>query len=209
MDVPARPPKPTEIRPQRPLAEQVLQTRSPDTAGPRAQPSFRSTFLESRTAAELQALLENPEMVDQIYFAEHPQPKEQAQHLAKLESKQQQLRIDDERIRTRVVELKLEVENALIETKELEREWENTELTMYSSLKPYTSTALHSRLQAATGEAEATTESLLSSFLEVVSKAEGDEVHDFVKEYRNARKLYHLRREHLARWNDGRVGGFR
>lgn len=209
MDLPALPPKPTEIRSQQHPPNQVQKPTGITTPSSNVHEQFKSSFLESRTASELQALLDNPDMIKQIYLAEHPQQRTHVDHLMALEAEQKKLITEDDRMRSRVVELKLEVENELIETKELEREWEDTELAMYSALKPYTSSALFSRLQAQTSEAEAITDSLLSSFLEGASKAEGEEIHDFVKEYRSARKTYHIRREHLARWRDGRVGGFR
>jgi hypothetical protein len=58
-------------------------------------------------------------------------------------------------------------------------------------------------------ELEALCEALEESFVEGEGKASEREVAEFVKRCREGRKLLGLRRERKARFEEGRVGGWR
>ncbi|KAK9378824.1 uncharacterized protein V2V93DRAFT_375141 [Kockiozyma suomiensis] len=75
---------------------------------------------------------------------------------------------------------------------------------MYSALQPYAASSLKARLAAATSEAEQVSEALAGSFLD--TNARGD-VGQFVREYRQVRRIFHLRKERMERWKEERVGG--
>ncbi|CCG84251.1 protein of unknown function [Taphrina deformans PYCC 5710] len=208
MASPARPPKPGGIqhtsRPSDvvPLSPKPLPTSS-------VVPEVDDAFFQGRSLSELNAILENPQLLEAIYWAKHPLPIQYTQVLAEIEDEQQKLRIDLEKLSPEVLEKKFEAENSLIKTKHLQDEWEAVERSMYSALKPYTSDALYTRLQAAVSDSEKLSDSLVSSFLDAGPSPLNDDIHDFIKEYRQTRKIHHLRSERLARWKDGRVGGFR
>ncbi len=103
-------------------------------------------------------------------------------------------------------QLRQRCDQQLKSTRELEVRWRDKEQEMYSALRPFSSPRLLSRLQQATGEQEAVSEALLKSFL---AEPAGRDVADFIREYQEARTLYHLRRERSERWQEGRVGGWR
>jgi len=60
-------------------------------------------------------------------------------------------------------------------------------------------------LENAVEEAENTSEALAQSFL----SGQSDDVAGSMREYRDLRKAYHMRREAKARWDEGRVRGWR
>jgi hypothetical protein len=62
------------------------------------------------------------------------------------------------------------------------------------------------QLQNAVHSSEQISDALLSSFLERSSSG-GLDVGEFVKQYRDSRKVYHVRRENLERLHQGKVNG--
>jgi ESCRT-I complex subunit VPS37 len=89
----------------------------------------------------------------------------------------------------------------------LEREWVQIEGEMYRTIQPFSLPALQSRLEYAANEAESLSEILAASFLEGASSINGDgeNVTEFIRNYRRERKMYHLRKERLERWKEERV----
>ena len=92
---------------------------------------------------------------------------------------------------------------------------------MDTALEPWSPKALHARLVSGIMEQEGLCRALEESFLEGMGSGEGGnvgfgdgkagerEVADWVKRYREARKTLGLRRERRARFEEGRVGGWR
>lgn len=166
-------------------------------------------ILADRSEEELQSLLDDPDLLTALYEAKHPLPQKHLQVLQDMERQHEQVLARIQSLRPSVFEQRQKVENSLIQTKRVERDWEQTELQMYASLKPYSSQALFSNLQAAVSDSEKISETVAASFLETGSTAQNEGVQDFIKDYKTVRKTFHLRDERLARWKDGRVGGFR
>lgn len=210
MNGPARPPKPGAIQCRPRSIDHTLDTEQHHA--PLSDSDCCNSLTDSLrtlTEVELQELLGKPALLDALYYAQHHLPGERAQTLARLEQELEQTRTAISSLRQQVVEKRIEVENSIIETKELEKEWESAELSMYASLKAFSSSTLFARLKAVTTEAEKTSDTLETSFLEGSPLDQNDGIQGFIKEYRSARKSHHLRNEKLARWKDGRVGGFR
>ncbi len=80
---------------------------------------------------------------------------------------------------------------------------------MDNALSAFSPKSLYQRLAQAVQEQEQVCQALEDSFLEGEGRAAEREVADFVKRYREARKLVVLRRERKERWDEGRVGGWR
>ncbi|KAH6845171.1 hypothetical protein B0I37DRAFT_447097 [Chaetomium sp. MPI-CAGE-AT-0009] len=116
----------------------------------------------------------------------------------------------------------------LLSTHALERQWRARQRDMDDALARFAPASLYQRLAAGVGEQEAVCGALEESFLEgggvvegVVRKGRGRggwgggflaterEVAEWVRRYREAKKLYYLRRERRERWDEGRVGGWR
>lgn len=209
MSGPARPPKPEAIQSTTYITGEEVKAQRQVPSRESDPPEFDLDFLKDLSVQDLHALLADSALLDAIYESQHPQAGQLAQIVSKQEREEKDARDRVTALRQEAFEKKLECEQSLIETKELEKEWEEVERNMYASLKPFSSSALFSELKSATTESEKLSESLEASFINQNSANQNEGVQDFIKEYRSARKLYHLRNERLARWKEGRVGGFR
>ena len=68
---------------------------------------------------------------------------------------------------------------------------------------------MHARLVAGITEQEALSRAMEESFVEGEGRATEREVGEFVKKFRETRKVVALRMERRARFEEGRVGGWR
>ncbi|KAI0025447.1 hypothetical protein F4780DRAFT_330637 [Xylariomycetidae sp. FL0641] len=100
----------------------------------------------------------------------------------------------------------------------LERQWRQKEADMDAALAPFAPAGLYQQLGAALAEQEAVCAALEESFLDGGGGGGGAadgglaterEVLDWVRRYREAKKLLYLRQERRERWNERRVGGWR
>ena len=112
------------------------------------------------------------------------------------------------------LESQLDVQRAatqsqLLSLHALERQWRQKQAEMDTALAPFSPKSLYQRLAQAVQEQEQVCQALEESFLEGDGRAGEREVADFVKRYREGRKLMLLRRERKERWDEGRVGGWR
>lgn len=103
----------------------------------------------------------------------------------------------------------------LLSTHALERQWRQKQAEMDHALSPFAPAALYHRLTQALQEQEMVCLAMEESFLEGGGTAAADalaterETIEWVRRYREARKLYYLRQERKERWNERRVGGWR
>lgn len=110
----------------------------------------------------------------------------------------------------------------LLSTHALERQWRAKQAEMDEALAPFAPASLYARLTAGLAEQAAVCAALEESFLDSSGgggggddAAHGDgvaserEVLDWVRRYRDNRKLFYLRQERKERWNERRVGGWR
>jgi hypothetical protein len=81
---------------------------------------------------------------------------------------------------------------------------------MDRALAPFSPSSLYQRLSAGVQEQEMVCRALEESFLEgdggVATEREANE---WVRRYRESKKVYYSRREQKERWDEGRVGGWR
>ena len=80
---------------------------------------------------------------------------------------------------------------------------------MDDALAPYGAKALYQRLGASVGEQEAVCAALEESFMEGEGRAGERDVGEFLKRWREGRRVGVLRGERKERWDEGRVGGWR
>ncbi|KAI1467456.1 uncharacterized protein F4812DRAFT_459562 [Daldinia caldariorum] len=109
----------------------------------------------------------------------------------------------------------------LLSTHALERQWRQKQAEMDAALAPFSPAALYARLGQSLAEQEAVCRALEESFLdgdargssggeeEGAGLASERETLDWVRRYRDAKKLLYLRHERRERWNEHRVGGWR
>jgi hypothetical protein len=106
-------------------------------------------------------------------------------------------------------------QSRLLSLRALERQWRTKQAEQDKALRDFSAPALYQRLSAAVSEQEQLCRGLEESFLD----GEGDtgrggnaserEVADFVRRYKEARRIAYLRRERKERWDEGRIGGWR
>lgn len=123
-------------------------------------------------------------------------------------------------LEARVTQQRSTTQAQLLATHALERQWRAKQSAMDHALAPFAPASLYQRLAQSVLEQEAVCKALEESFLEGEpgsGSGNGDEsgvatekeVMDWVKRYREAKKLYYLRQERKERWDEGRVGGWR
>ncbi|TGJ83108.1 hypothetical protein E0Z10_g5665 [Xylaria hypoxylon] len=133
-----------------------------------------------------------------------------AQHLTELE--------------TRLSHQRASTQAQLLSAHALDRQWRSKQADMDTALAPFAPTALYTRLSQGLQEQEMLCVAMEESFLEGegtqgVGNNGGDDARDglateretldWVRRYREARRLYYLRQERKERWNERRVGGWR
>lgn len=102
-----------------------------------------------------------------------------------------------------------DVASHLVQLKALERQWHLKQSAMDDALAPFGPKALHSRLVSGIAEQEGVLRAMEESFLEEDGRASEREMAEFVKRWRDARKVLVLRKERRRRFEEGRVGGWR
>ena len=124
---------------------------------------------------------------------------ELARHLTELEA--------------RVLHQRAATQAQLLTAHALERQWRAKQTEMDVALAPFAPASLYQRLAQGVAEQEGVCAALEESFLEAADGAHGvateREATDWVRRYREAKKLYYLRQERKERWDEGRVGGWR
>lgn len=134
-----------------------------------------------------------------------------AQHLTELE--------------TRLTHQRASTQAQLLSAHALERQWRAKQADMDTALAPFAPNALYARLTQSLQEQEMLCAALEESFLEGEGTQRGGgsngsdelggglaterETLDWVRRYREARRLCYLRQERKERWNERRVGGWR
>jgi hypothetical protein len=92
----------------------------------------------------------------------------------------------------------------------LERQWRQKQAEMDRALSPFSPSSLYQRLASSVQEQEGVCAALEESFLEGDGEMASErEVQEWVRRYREAKKLYYERRERKERWDEGRLGGWR
>ena len=113
-------------------------------------------------------------------------------------------------LEARLVHLRSSTQAQLLSTHALERQWKQKQSEMDRALAPFAPSSLYQRLSQGMQEQEMVCRALEESFLEgdggVVMERE---VVEWVRRYREAKKVYYSRRERKERWDEGRVGGWR
>jgi hypothetical protein len=133
-----------------------------------------------------------------------------AQHLTELE--------------TRLAHQRASTQAQLLSAHALDRQWRSKQADMDTALAPFAPASLYTRLTQALQEQEMLCAAMEESFLEgegtrgggssggdgiAENLASERETLDWVRRYREARRLYYLRQERKERWNERRVGGWR
>ncbi|KXX75430.1 Vacuolar protein sorting-associated protein 37C [Madurella mycetomatis] len=172
-------------------------------------------FLQDKSKQDLADMLSDPALLSALTHAPqtiHPSLRQshdvlQASLADNMERAAQLLDLE-----ARLVHQRSAAQAQLLATHALERQWRAKQADMDHALAPFAPASLYQRLGQGVLEQEGVCHALEESFLE----GEGDgalaterEVGEWVRRYREAKKLYYLRQERKERWDEGRVGGWR
>ncbi|CAK7269211.1 hypothetical protein SEPCBS119000_003454 [Sporothrix epigloea] len=115
-------------------------------------------------------------------------------------------------LETRLAHQRGTTQAQLLGTHALERSWRAKQADMDAVLAPFAPASLYQQLATGVSEQEQVCQALEESFLDGDSEgapATEREVSEWVRRYRDARKVHYLRQERRERWDEGRVGGWR
>ncbi|KAI1339560.1 hypothetical protein F5Y15DRAFT_76653 [Xylariaceae sp. FL0016] len=113
---------------------------------------------------------------------------------------------------TQLAGLRATTQAQLLSAHALERQWRAKQGEMDGALGPFAPGSLYARLNQSLSEQEMVCTALEESFLDgggEEGRASEREVLDWVRRYRESRKVFYLRQERKERWNERRVGGWR
>ncbi|KAK4044587.1 hypothetical protein C8A01DRAFT_42767 [Parachaetomium inaequale] len=196
-----------------PAAAEQHGFRPHDVADPGDQ--WLPKFLEDKSKQDLADILSDPALLSALTHS--PQtihPSLGASHdslqAALAENMERAAQLLD--LEARLAHQRSAAQAQVLSTHALERQWRAKQADMDHALAPFAPASLYQRLAQGVAEQEGVCYALEESFLE----GEGDgalaterEVGDWVRRYREAKKLYYLRQERKERWDQGRVGGWR
>ncbi|KAF7860864.1 hypothetical protein EAF04_008382 [Stromatinia cepivora] len=112
-------------------------------------------------------------------------------------------------LESRLDHLRSSTQAQLLSTHALERQWKQKQSEMDRTLAPFSPSSLYQRLGQGVQEQELICRAMEESFLEGDGVATEREAIDWVRKYRESKKVYYSRRERKERWDEGRVGGWR
>ncbi|KAJ9157693.1 Vacuolar protein sorting-associated protein 37C [Pleurostoma richardsiae] len=177
-------------------------------------------FLQDKSKQDLADILSNPTLLNALTHAPgtiHPS-------LAASHAALQSALSENVELATRLLELEARLgrqreaaQAQLLSAHALERQWRAKQAEMDHALAPSAPASLYQRLAQGVQEQEAVCHALEESFLEGAGGGEAGggglaterETLEWVRRYREAKKLYYLRQERKERWDEGRVGGWR
>ncbi|KZV73796.1 hypothetical protein PENSPDRAFT_648561 [Peniophora sp. CONT] len=165
--------------------------------------------LSHLTREDLEDLLVDPAYFDAI-FHELPQVKELLQAQSELASANESIAKHNLSMQDDLFRLRGETQATYNEAKALEARWAELQREQKELYQRYTPQFLLLRLRHATTAQDDLSEALASSFVRPLAEGSGarlgsKEVDDFVREFRDARKVYHKREMWGDRWNAGDV----
>ncbi|KAL4879479.1 hypothetical protein BJY04DRAFT_220073 [Aspergillus karnatakaensis] len=176
-----------------------------------AAPSWSSTNTKARTT-DLQTILQTPSLISAL-SATHPSHSAHQESLQKLLDYNKDLATHLLDLQSQLTTLRTSTESLLLQNQSLEVSWRKKQTEMDAALAPWSPKALYQRLSAGIAEQEAVCAAVEESFLEEEhldhGKASEKEVAEWVRRVRGEGAKLAGRREAKARWDEGRVGGWR
>ncbi|EFX01211.1 hypothetical protein CMQ_6153 [Grosmannia clavigera kw1407] len=208
------------------LPEAVMQAQIaalPDTPDPGE--NWLPKILQDKSKQDLADILASPGLLDALTHStvtSHPSLAASHATLAAALDENMQLAAHLQELEARLAHQRAATQAQLMGAHALERSWRSKQADMDAALAPFAPASLYQRLAAGVAEQEQVCQALEESFLDGGSggdpsalgghdgaPASEREAADWVRRYREARKLYYLRQERRERWDEGRVGGWR
>ncbi|KAL3435208.1 hypothetical protein BDV09DRAFT_204190 [Aspergillus tetrazonus] len=188
-------------------------TVNPTANGPRP-PAIDEGWLpegiKEKSTIDLQTILETPPLISAL-SATHPSHHSHQEMLQTLLKYNQDLANHLLDLQSQLTSLRSSTETLLLQHQSLEVSWRKKQGEMDAALAPWSPKALYQRLSAGIAEQEAVCFAVEESFLEGEhhGKASEKEVADWVRRVRAEGAKLAGRMEAKARWDEGRVGGWR
>ncbi|KAI1489370.1 hypothetical protein F5X96DRAFT_14077 [Biscogniauxia mediterranea] len=193
-------------------------------------------ILEDKSKQDLAEILGDPALLSALTYgtaAAHPSLAQTQDTLQAALQENVELAGHLSELEARLTHQRAAAQAQLLSTHALERQWRQKQSEMDDALAPFAPAALYGRLTRGLQEQEMMCQALEESFLDGGGGATagaddgagsgnnngaggGDggvaterETLEWVRRYREARKLFYLRQERKERWNERRVGGWR
>ncbi|KAK5946413.1 hypothetical protein PMZ80_000556 [Knufia obscura] len=190
-------------------------------------PTLPQTFdlpdsITKHTTPDLSSLLSNPETLTAL-AQQHPSYAASLQPLQTQISSNIALSQQVSSLETQVRQLREQTTQLMLQHTSLQTQWRRKQSEMDEALAPWGPRAMYQRLVAGISEQEALLRAVHESFLEgggdqdyyggggagASGKASEKEITDWVRRIREGTTVLEKRREMRARWDEGRVGGWR
>jgi hypothetical protein len=160
---------------------------------------------------DLQTILSNPVLLNAVANL-YPARSASQTRLQSLLTANKALATHVLELESHLATLRASTESLLLQHQSLELSWRKKQTEMDAALAPWSPKALYQRLVSAIAEQEAVCRAVEESFLEGEnqhSKASERDVGEWVRRVRAEGAKLEARREARARWDEGRVGGWR
>ncbi|KAJ5489387.1 hypothetical protein N7539_004277 [Penicillium diatomitis] len=183
---------------------------APLPAPPTAAEGWIPEVLKDKSTKDLQTILQDPTLISAL-STQHPSHAARQQNLESLLHVNQDLAARLLELQRQVSELRSQTEKMLLTHQSLEVSWRKKQAEMDTALAPWSPKALYQRLSAAIAEQEAVCHAVEESFLDEDhhGRATEKEVADWIRRVRAEASKLAARKEAKARWDEGRVGGWR
>ncbi|OAA61155.1 Modifier of rudimentary, Modr [Niveomyces insectorum RCEF 264] len=171
--------------------------------------------LQDKSKQDLAEVLSSPELLSALTHSSSTiHPSLAASHVALQSALDENMEIASHllELEARLAQQRSATQAQLLGAHALERTWRAKQAAMDAALAPFAPASLYQQLAAGINEQEQVCQALEESFLEGAADgalASEREASEWVRRYREARKLYYLRQERKGRWDEGRVGGWR
>ncbi|RKF57591.1 putative endosomal sorting complex assembly [Erysiphe neolycopersici] len=169
-------------------------------------------MLEDKSKQQLTEILENQKLLNALAnstLTVHPSTSTYQSFLEAALKENIALALHLKEVEARLIQLRSTNQTKLLATHALERQWRQKQSDMDQALAPFAPPSLYQNLSQAIQEEEQISSSLETSFLESDGVAAEREVTDWVKKFRESRKVYYSRLAKKDRWDEGRIGGWR
>ncbi|KIW18398.1 hypothetical protein PV08_02686 [Exophiala spinifera] len=170
--------------------------------------------LQDKPINELHTLVNNPSLVASI-ASTHPSYASSLGPLQAAINANIQLAQQVSQVENQLRQLRDETGQLLLKHASLQAQWRRKQTEMDDALSPWGPRQMYQRLVSSISEQEALLRATQESFLEgstsdtAHGKASEKEVNDWVRRIREGSTTLEKRREMRARWDEGRVGGWR
>jgi len=168
-------------------------------------------ILKDKSTVDLQTILSNPVLLNAVANLHPGHPSSQTR-LHSLLTANKALGNHVLELESHLATLRASTESLLLQHQSLELSWRKRQTEMDAALAPWSPKALYQRLVSAVAEQEAICRAVEESFLEGEDRhgrASERDVADWVRRVRVEGAKLEARREARARWDEGRVGGWR